>query len=322
MPRPFIIDTDTASDDAVALLMALRHPDVSVEAITTVAGNVEIGQATRNALTAVEISGVDPPPVFVGADRPLKRPLQVAQFFHGEDGLGDVGYPAPSLEPAAGGAVEALVETVRRHPGVTLVTLGPLTNIARALAAAPDIGARIDRCVIMGGAPCTVGNVTPAAEYNMWVDPDAARAVLLSGLAVELVGWELCRGPATLSEDEMAEVRAFGTARATFAMECNRKALIAARLQSDEPGLPLPDPVAMAIAIRPEVCTRRSRHYVDVEVESDLTRGMTVVDALDVADDERNADVWRPALRNGRRVEVCWEIDVDAWKDLLFGSLR
>jgi purine nucleosidase len=322
MPRSFIIDTDTASDDAVALLMALRHPDVAVEAVTTVAGNVEVEQATRNALYAIELAGTDPPPVFVGAGRPLKRPLQVARFFHGEDGLGDMRYPAPQLEPQSGDAVEALVETVRRLPGITLVTLGPLTNIARALDIAPDMADQVGRCVVMGGAACTVGNVTPAAEYNMWVDPDAARTVLRSGLPVELVGWELCRGAATLSESEMSELRACGSRRAEFAIDCNRKALIAARRQSNEPGLPLPDPVAMAIAIEPDVCTRRSKHYVDVETASDLTRGMTVVDALDVADDERNAEVWRSAMRNGRVVDVCWEIDVIAWKDLLFRLLR
>jgi purine nucleosidase len=321
MPRDFLIDTDTASDDAVALLMALRHPDVRVAAITTVAGNVEIERATRNALYTVELSGTRTP-VYRGAGRPLRRPLEVATFFHGEDGLGDQGYPPPGSSPADGDAVEIIVETVRDTPGIVLVTLGPLTNVARALEAAPDIRRRVSRCVVMGGAACTVGNVTPAAEYNVWVDPDAARQVLRSGLPIELVGWELCRGPATLSPDEMAMVRAFGTPTATFAIDCNAKALEAARRQSNEPGLPLPDPVAMAIAIEPAICTRRSRHFVDIETESDLTRGMTVVDALDVADDPRNAPTWAPLLASGPNVEVCWEIDVPAWKELLYSALR
>ena len=173
----------------------------------------------------------------------------------------------------------------------------------------------------MGGAACTVGNVTPAAEYNVWVDPDAARLVFRSGLPIEMVGWELCRGPATLSEEEMAAVRGLGTECARFAMDCNTSALAAARLQSNEPGLPLPDPVAMAVAIDPAICTRKTKHYVDVEVESDLTRGMTVVDQLDVADDERNADLWAPVIETGRAVEVCWEIDVPAWKELLHATL-
>jgi purine nucleosidase len=174
----------------------------------------------------------------------------------------------------------------------------------------------------MGGAACTVGNVTPAAEYNVWVDPEAARLVFHSGLPIEMVGWELCRGPATLSEAEMDRVRRFGTPVARFAMDCNTSALAAARLQSNEPGLPLPDPVAMAIAIDPSICTRRSLHFVDVETESDLTRGMTVVDHLDVADDERNAQLWQPLIERGRNAHVCWEIDVPRWKELLYSTLE
>ena len=321
MPRSFIVDTDTASDDAVALLMALRHSDVQVEAITVVAGNVELEQGLNNALYAVELSGADVP-VYAGSAAPLVRDLVVAQFFHGRDGLGDQGYPAPVREPAAGDAVDVLVETIRSNPGVVLVTLGPLTNVAKALVRAPEISGLVGRCVVMGGAACTVGNVTPAAEYNVWVDPEAARAVFRSGLPIEMVGWELCRGPATLSEEEMDRVRGFGTPVARFAMDCNASALAAARLQSNEPGLPLPDPVAMAIAIDPSICIRQSLHYVDVETESDLTRGMTVVDHLDVADDERNAPLWRHLIERGRNARVCWEIDVPKWKELLYSILK
>ena len=321
MPRSFIIDTDTASDDAVALLMALRHPDVRVEAITVVAGNVELERGLRNALYTVELSGADVP-VHRGSTGPLRRELVVAQFFHGSDGLGDQDYPPPVRQAAAGDAVEVLIDTIRSYPGIVLVTLGPLTNVAKALARAPEIAGQVGRCVVMGGAACTVGNVTPAAEYNVWVDPEAARAVFRSGLPIEMVGWELCRGAATLSEEEMDGVRDFGTPVARFAMDCNTSALAAARLQSNEPGLPLPDPVAMAIAIDPSICTRASRHYVDVETDSDLTRGMTVVDQLDVADDERNAPLWKPLIERGRNAQVCWEIDVPKWKELLYSSLR
>jgi len=119
----------------------------------------------------------------------------------------------------------------------------------------------------------------------------------------------------------MDRVRGFGTPVARFAIDCNTSALEAARLQSNEPGLPLPDPVAMAVAIDPEICTRRSRHYVDVETDSDLTRGMTVIDQLDVADDERNAPLWEPLIERGRNVEVCWEINVPKWKELLYSVL-
>jgi purine nucleosidase len=146
--------------------MALGAPDVAVRAITTVAGNVPVGQGTRNALYVAELCGSEVP-VAMGAPGPLLRPHEHAEWFHGRDGLGDQGYPAPGRAPAPVHAVEAIIETVRAHPGLTLVTLGPLTNIALALCREPGIAGHVGRCVVMGGAPCCEGNVTPAAEYNI-----------------------------------------------------------------------------------------------------------------------------------------------------------
>jgi purine nucleosidase len=319
MPRPFLIDTDTASDDAVAIIMALRHPDTDVKAITTVCGNVPLEQAARNALYTVELCGMDIP-VYMGAARPLTREPVHAQSFHGIDGLGDMNYPPPIRQPAQGHAVEAIIETARSNPGLTLVTLGPLTNIALALANAPDIVNHVSRCVIMGGAACTVGNVTPAAEYNIWCDPEAARMVFHSGLPIEMIGWELCRGAAMLDPDEMAEIRAIGTPLAEFAIDCNRRAFEATVSQLGERGLALPDPVAMAVALDPAICTRKSRHAVEIETQSELTRGMTVVDQLNVIRGQPSGELWRRALQHGN-VHVCWEIDVPAWKALLRRSL-
>ena len=193
MPEAFLIDTDTASDDAVALIMALRSNSARVVAITTVAGNVPVDKATRNALYTAELCGSDVP-VYQGSGKPLARRLVTAEWFHGSDGLGDHGYPAPRRKAEKQHAVEAIIATVGAHPGLTLVTLGPLTNIALALAQAPQIAREVGRSVVMGGAPCCEGNVTPAAEYNMWVDPEAARMVFRSGLPIEMVGWQLCRG--------------------------------------------------------------------------------------------------------------------------------
>jgi len=199
VPRAMLIDTDTASDDAVALIMASRQPDVEIKAVTIVAGNVPVDQGVRNALYTLELCGSEAP-VYRGSAEPLRRPLVTAQFFHGGDGLGDRGYPPPQRSPAEGDAVEAIVRTVRENPGLVLVTLGPLTNLARALEIVPDLASRVGRCVVMGGAACTVGNVTPAAEFNLWVDPDAARVVFESGMPIEMVGWELCRHEANLDE--------------------------------------------------------------------------------------------------------------------------
>jgi purine nucleosidase len=319
VPRTFLIDTDTASDDAVALIMALRAPDVRVAAITVVAGNVELQQATRNALYTVELCGANVP-VYSGAEKPLLRAYENATWFHGRDGLGDHNYPAPQQSPEKMHAVDAIIETIEANPGLVLVTLGPLTNVALAVSKKPSVAAKVSRCVVMGGAPCCEGNVTPAAEYNIWVDPEAAQIVMRSGLPVELIGWHLCRGDAVLREPEITQVEGFNTALAHFAIECNSHARTAYKIQTGEDGICLPDPVAMCLALDPTVGTAWSEHYVEVETESELTRGMTVVDRLNVAADERNRAVWARALA-GRKNEVCWTIDNERWKAALYKAL-
>ena len=318
--RDFLIDTDTASDDAVALIMALRAPGVHVRAITTVAGNVPVEQGTRNALYVTDLCQ-STAPVYMGATRPLWRDHEHAEWFHGKDGLGDHNYPAPKRQAAAGNAVDAIIDTIEAHPGIVLVTLGPLTNVALALSKAPHIAAKVGRCVVMGGNPCCEGNVTPAAEYNMWVDPEGARVVLRSGLPVELVGWQLCRGPAVLDPADIDHVLSLGTPLGSFAVECNSHAMEAYRIQTGENGISLPDPVAMCIALDPSVCTETGRHYVDVEVASELTRGMTVVDRLNVARNHRNAAIWNSLTSRVPPAEVIWGIDTDRWKQALYTAL-
>jgi purine nucleosidase len=319
--RPFLIDTDTASDDAVALIMALRSPQIEVLAITTVAGNVDVHQASRNALYTAELCGSEVP-VFAGAERPLERPHVSASWFHGRDGLGDHGYPPPRRGPEKQSAAEAIIDTIESHPGLVIVTLGPLTNVALALQKKPGIAANVSRCVVMGGAPCCEGNVTPAAEYNVWCDPEAARIVVRSGLPIELVGWHLCRGEAVLNPSDIQHVLSFGTPVAKFAIECNSRAQQAFLEQSGEHGISLPDPVAMAVALDPSIVTSQSEHFVEVETESELTRGMTVVDRLNVAHDERNRDVWAASLARGRKAKVFWTIDNARWKQALYAALR
>jgi purine nucleosidase len=318
--RSFLIDTDTASDDAVAIIMALSHPDVRVLGLTTVAGNVGLEQATRNALLTAEICGADAP-VFMGAGQPLTRALQDAHWFHGKDGLGDHAYPAPSQAPEREHAVEAIVRLAHGEPGLTLVTLGPLTNIALALARDPEIAAKIGRCVVMGGAPCCEGNVTPAAEYNIWVDPEAARAVFRSKLPIEMVGWHVSRGPSVLSNAEVAEIEALGTKKAHFAMESNSRAREAYRVQTGEVGLSLADPTAMAVALDRSVGLSWSRHRVAIECASDLTRGMTVVDRLGVNSDAINADVWGAAAGQSDGADILWTFDSARFKAILKAAL-
>jgi purine nucleosidase len=321
VPEPILIDTDTASDDAVALIMALRSATVRVIAITTVAGNVPVRQATRNALYTAELCGADTP-IYQGADKPLARPLCTAEWFHGHDGLGDHGYAPSGRSAEKQHAVEAIIAAIRANPDLTVVTLGPLTNIALALAQAPDIAHNVGRCVIMGGAPCCEGNVTPAAEYNMWVDPEAARTVFHSDLPIELVGWQLARGPAVLAPVDIAYINRIGTELARFAIECNSTARVAYRLQTGEDGISLPDPVAMSVALDPSVATHASPHYVEIETATELTRGMTVVDRLGVAANERNRPAWAHLLDREPNAKVYWAIDATRWKRALYSSLH
>src|SRR5262245_52199487 len=167
MTRTLLIDTDGGSDDVVALIMGLRSLDVRVRAITTVAGNVPVEQATENVLSTLELCGKRTP-VYVGAAKPLKRELVTAQWFHGKDGLGDHGYAPKFRQAETTHAVDAIVETVLANTGIEILTLGPLTNLALAIHKEPEITRAIGRLVVMGGAPCCEGNVTPAAEFNIW----------------------------------------------------------------------------------------------------------------------------------------------------------
>ena len=318
--RTILIDTDTASDDAVALIMALRSPAVHVAAITTVAGNVPVDQATRNALYTAELCASDVP-IYTGAAKPLLRPLETATWFHGVDGLGDHGF-APSTRTASPThAVDALISTIHANPGIELITLGPLTNLALALARDPSILLHIGHCVVMGGAPCCEGNVTPAAEFNIWVDPEAARIVFRSGLPIELIGWQLSRFDAVLNPDDIAHIRALATPFADFALDSNSTAASAYETQTGEPGISLPDPIAMAVLLDPALNLVSTYHHVEIETASELTRGMTVVDRLSVATDERNRLLWSTTTHQSAPAEICWKLDIAGWKSSLIRYL-
>jgi len=300
--RQFIIDTDTASDDAVALVMALNHPDIRVEAITVVAGNVPLGHGVQNALYTVEQCGRSTP-VYAGLEGPMLRPLETAQFCHGEDGLGDIGLPLTGRIPAEGHAVDVLIETSARFAGeITLVTLGPLTNVATALLREPQLAEQVQRCVVMGGIGFGYGNIIPAAEYNIWVDPEAAKVVFESGLPIEMVGWDISHKYATFTAEQAVELRSISDL-AAYCVDI-QKALREFGIEYlKQDGFDLPDPIAMAVALEPDVATVVKRLRVDIETTSDLTRGATVVDHLRVSGREPNADVVLEASRE-RFLEV------------------
>lgn len=280
MPRPFFIDSDTASDDAVALVMALRHRDVDVVGIGVVAGNVPLDMAVQNALYTLELCGAEVP-VFAGAAAPLRIPLDTAQFVHGHDGMGDIGLPLAGRTPADGHAVDALLDASLQHAGeLTLVTLGPLTNVALAVERDAGFASRIARCVVMGAVADHIGNVTPVAEFNMWADPHAAAVVFESGLPLEIVGWDISRRHAVIDAPTAESLRSIGTPLAEFCIDIQGCVTEFCRTETKLAGFDLPDPIAMAYALDPTVATATERFHCAVETDSPLTRGMVVIDVL------------------------------------------
>ena len=298
--RPFFVDTDTASDDAVALVIALRHPDIDVVGIGVVAGNVPLDMAVQNALYTRQLCDRPDVPVHVGERTPLSIPLETAQNVHGADGMGDIGLSLADRTADGDDAVGALLQASHDHAGdLTLVTLGPLTNIARALERDPTLPSRIARTVTMGAVADHVGNVTPVAEFNMWADPHAVDAVLQSGLDVEFVGWDISRFFAVIEPDLASELRSVGTPLAEFCIDI--QAVVAEFCATDTKlaGFDLPDPIAMAYAIDPTIATDVRDLHVAVECDSALTRGMVVMDLLGFTGHPPNARVVMAADRDG-----------------------
>jgi len=298
-----IIDTDTASDDAVALVMALRSRSVFVEAITVVAGNVPLDKAVQNALYTVELCGASTP-VYVGRHAPLLRPLETAQNVHGEDGMGDCGLPLFGRAPHAGHAVDVLVRAVDAAPGeITLVALGPLTNVAMAVLRDPDFVLKVGRCVIMGGASDGHGNVTPIAEYNAWADPEAAKIVFESGMPITMVGWDISRKFAVFAPHDVASLRAIDTPLAHFCMDIQAAVDQFALTQTQLAGFDLPDPIAMAVALDPAVSTESLTCAIVVDASDGVGRGQTILDHLGMTGRSRSVEVVLAADR-ARFVEM------------------
>ena len=306
--RTFFIDTDTATDDAIALLMALQHPDIDVVGISTVAGNCTIEQATQNALYTRDLVG-STVPVHVGADGPLMRRLQSAHHVHGQDGMGDIGLPLHSRQPASYRGVQALIDTIMDNPGeIELVTLGPLTNIALALRLEPGIIDAVKRVVTMGGTAVLPGNITPLAEFNFWADPEAAYIVANSGLSFEMAGWDISTAHAVIHDELAAELRSLGTLGA-FAVDIQAVLREFCRNETMLDGFDLPDPLAMAIAIDTGIVTREARHFVDVIPGDGPARGQTIVDERGSSGRDANC-------------RVIYEVNRDRFLGLLHEALR
>ncbi len=288
MPHPILIDTDPGQDDAVALLLALANRDaLDLLGVTTVAGNVPIAQATANALRICDLAEADVP-VYAGAERPLLFPLETAEFVCGPDGLAGADLPPPRRTAQCVHAVPFLVDTLRTAAvPVTLCALGPLTNLALALRIAPDISGRIERIVLMGGA-IGVGNVTPAAEFNIWADPEAAARVFASGLDVTMIGLDVTHR-ALVGSAARERLRG-STAAGRLAAELLDFTDRFHRETYGWDASPVHDAVAVAHVVVPGLVETARRH-VAVECASELCRGRTVVDLWRRTEHEPNAHV-------------------------------
>jgi inosine-uridine nucleoside N-ribohydrolase len=301
-PTPILLDCDPGHDDAIALLLVLASPELELLGVTSVSGNQTLEKTTANAIRVLEFAGRRDIPVAAGADRPLVRERFVAAYVHGETGLDGPDLPPPQAEPISRHAVDFLADRIRERDGaVTLVPTGPLTNIALLLALHPD--ARPERIVLMGGA-VGEGNVTPAAEFNIWADPEAAARVFGSGIDVTMIGLDVTH-KALFSTAHMGRlagrVGEMVTELLRFYDKFHRKVY-------GFDGSPIHDAVAVAHVIDPALVETKHRN-VEIDVESELCRGRTV------------ADIWARTEREPN-VHVGVEIDADGFLELLIERIN
>jgi pyrimidine-specific ribonucleoside hydrolase len=275
LPKEIILDCDVGIDDALAIMLALASKEVTVRAITTVAGNVEVEKTSENALKVVEAFGAGNIPVARGHSRPLKRELYTARYVHGSDGLGDADLPKPKLKLDRRHAVDVLIEEAERGD-LHLVCTGPLTNLASALSKAPHIAGTLCDVTIMGGAfgltSYGFGNVTPVSEFNMYVDPEAAKIVFASGLKLTVVSLDVTTDPtATLTKDRYERLVALPSRGASFLKR------IGENLIKSYGSFSLHDPMAVAYVVDPSLLTVKE-YPVDVETDGTVARGQTIAD--------------------------------------------
>ncbi len=299
MARKIIIDTDPGQDDAVAIMLALASPEIEVLGITAVAGNVPLALTEKNARKICELAGRSDIRVFAGADKPLIRPLVTAEYVHGKTGLDGPDLPEPSMPLQSQHAVDFIIETLMREPSgtVTLCPLGPLTNIALAMKREPGIIPRIDEIVLMGGGFFEGGNVTPTAEFNIYVDPHAAKIVFGAGTQLTMIPLD-CTHQALTTRMRVERFRALGT-RAGLATA----ALLDFFERFDElkygtDGGPLHDPCVIAFLLDPSLFQGR-RINVEIEAENHLTLGMTVADWWGVTERQKNCVMLRTVDSDG-----------------------
>lgn len=319
--KRIIIDTDTASDDAVALVMALREPSLEVIAITTVMGNVSVEKATRNALMCIEYAGTYQPPVYAGASRPMFRQHRDAAVIHGNDGMGDLGYlKEPDILQENMHAVDAIIKLVDHGDGdIELVTLGPLTNIGLAILKAPEVMKKVPCITIMGGAAFK-GNTSPLSEFNIWQDAEAADIMFASGIPIVMAAIEACRGECEINADEMKYLLDTGSRLAQFCVECNKTVYTLTEKDTGVLSFTLPDPTAITVLVKPELITGSFDSYTRVE-----TRGSEYVYGTMVNDHRTSAShpfrSQRDQVLHKPNCRVVHALDPRKYKDYIFSLI-
>jgi inosine-uridine nucleoside N-ribohydrolase len=299
---PMLLDCDTGVDDAIAILLSRYLTTLELVAVTSVAGNVEIEKTTRNALSVLELAGMEDIPVYRGAAKPMMCEPVTAYYVHGQNGLGGLAVPKPKREAERLPAWDAIYETAKRYAGeLTIVAIGPLTNLGLALAKYKELPKLIKRIVLMGGA-AVGGNVTPSAEFNIYVDPEAADMVFTCGADIAMCGLDMTV-PAYLTPEELDELGAFGSPQAKFARDVVQGVLAFSRGYR-LPGMCMHDPATLLYA-DDDSCFKAKRAGVRVETKGSLTRGKTVTDLYSDKQMEKNAS-------------IVTQIDREAFKRRLF----
>jgi purine nucleosidase len=327
--KKFIIDADTGSDDAVAILLALQDPSVEILGISVVSGNVPLRQGIKNTISTIDMTEKKVK-VYAGADKPISREYEEiydlenfmkhvkslkpssasGQCVHGIDGMGDIG-TKPSIEVyEQKNAVDFITDTVNENPNeITLVTLGPLTNIALAIQKDSSITEKIKHCYVMGGTSDGTGNVTAAAEYNIWVDPEAAKICFDSGMNITMVGWDNSYKYAMLKEQEIEDLRSLNSKLADFSIDIQKTLIDLTFSTYGFHGFDLPDPITMAIALDNSIIEDAEQLHVIIDVRDGITRGQTIVDYFNVEKKTQNIRVVRKS-------------DKDKFMNLLKKSLK
>ncbi|UNK19403.1 nucleoside hydrolase [Paenibacillus sp. N3/727] len=308
-----IIDTDTAGDDTIAILTALHY--FQVEGIMMTGGNVQFDQQVENALYTVQVAGKSGQvPVYKGHERPMmglgQKEHRTVEDVHGKDGMGDSFFEKAIQSSEKGHAVDFLIDTVHNNPGeIHLIAIAPLTNIAMAIKKDPTIVPLIPHLYIMGGTNNALGNITPSAEYNFYVDPEAAKIVLHSGIPITMVGWEMCTEYSIMDDNDHEEIEALGTKGAKFFKDVNKVVMRFNKTVHRLNGTTHPDTLLAAVAADEKIMTKSNLYHVDIETVGELTRGYSLVDINN-------------RLERTRNVRVCEAIDRNAFKEMLFDVLK